>query len=72
MTDPTAIEGVHGGVRPPPPRSVEAEGRRDAAGPARGVARQNRRGHGSELFRGERRGEPQTRDITHLSDVSKA
>ena len=71
-TDPAAIEGVRGGVRPPPPRTVEAEGRRHAGGPAHGVARQNRRGRSSDSFRGERREEPQTRDIPHLSDVSKA
>ena len=70
MTDPAAIKGVRGGARPPPPRSVEAEGRRHAAGPAPGVARQNRQGRGSESFRGEWRGEPRTRSITHLSDGS--
>ena len=69
-TDHVAIKGVHGGAQPPPLRSVEAKGRRQAAGPAPGVARQNRQGHGSELFFDERRSEPRTRGITHLSDGS--
>ena len=70
MTDSAAIEGVRGDARPSPPQSVEAEGRWQAAGPAPGVARQNRQGHGSELFRDERRGKPRTRGITHLSNGS--
>ena len=36
------------------------------------MARHNRQGRGSKLFRDERRGEPQTRGITHLSDGSGA
>ena len=34
------------------------------------MASQNRQGRGSETFRDERRGEPQTHGITHLSDGS--
>ena len=61
----------HGPPRPrAPQRSVEAEGRRQAAGPAPDVARQNRQETGSESFCDDQRGEPQTRGRTHLSDGS--
>ena len=69
-TDPAAIEGVNDGARLHPPRSVEAEGRRQEVRPASGVARQNRQGPNSKLFCDERRDEPQIRGSTHLSDGS--
>ena len=61
MTDPAAIKGVRGGARLPPPQPVKAEGRRQAAGPAPGVARQNRQGRGNKIFRGEWHGKPRNR-----------
>ena len=69
-TDTTVIEGVRGGARPPTPRSVEAEGRRQGAELAPSMAWRDRPRPGSELLCDERRGELQTHGSTHLSNGS--
>ena len=66
MTDPAAIEG------PPPPWSVEVEGHRQEAQESPSMAWSESGMTGSELFRDDWRGEPRTRDSTHLSNRSKA
>ena len=71
-TDPAAIEGVRGGARPPPPRSVEAEGRRQEAQRAPSMVWSEPAMAGSELFRDDRRGKAQTHDSTHLSNELRA
>ena len=69
-TDATAIKGVRGGARPPTPRSVEAERRRQEAQPALSMAWSEPVMTGSELFCDNQR-ITRTRGSTHLSNGSE-